>query len=226
MFSIRIHHGGRFRMYLGRMYVSVHEDIFDMVDIGIFTVIALNVMVVKLGYTCESEPLFYNYLRSLTSLDKGLYALVCDGDVRFLATLVRSFKFMEVYIEHGVTALDCYIRPPWFRATIEDIIDELGSIATNRTGKMLFLTWHESSEQLRNLFVTMSHLALCHNMIQVHLFSLVDNSKLNDVDLFKKIKNHVSLLEGLFGGKKDCFKSKRIKQIFLGMTTSIVGIEV
>ncbi|GKG36736.1 hypothetical protein Tco_0446909, partial [Tanacetum coccineum] len=30
--------------------------------------------------------------------------------------------------------------------TIEDIIDEPVSIATNRTGKMLFLTWHESSE--------------------------------------------------------------------------------
>ncbi|GJZ61679.1 copia protein [Tanacetum coccineum] len=74
---------------------------------------------------------------SLTSLDEGLYALTCEGDVRSLATLVRSF---------GVTALDYYIRPPRFRATIEDIIDEPVSIATNRTGKMLFLTWHESSE--------------------------------------------------------------------------------
>ncbi|GJR59670.1 putative transposase, mutator type, MULE transposase domain protein [Tanacetum coccineum] len=59
----------------------------------------------------ESEPLFYNYLRPLTSLDEGLYALACEEDVRCLATLVRSFKLIEVYIEHGVMALDCYIRP-------------------------------------------------------------------------------------------------------------------
>ncbi|GKC26202.1 hypothetical protein Tco_1033496 [Tanacetum coccineum] len=98
--------------YPGRVYVSGHQDIFDMVDIDLFTVIALNMMVVKLGYTGESEPLFYNYLRPLTSLDEGLYALACEEDVRCLATLVRSFKLIEVYIEHGVTALDCYIRPP------------------------------------------------------------------------------------------------------------------
>ncbi|GJU77103.1 heat stress transcription factor B-4-like protein [Tanacetum coccineum] len=66
------------------------------------------------SYTGESEPLFYNYLRPLTSLDEGLYALTCEEDVRCLATLVRSYKLIEVYIEHGVTALDSYIRPPRF----------------------------------------------------------------------------------------------------------------
>ncbi|GJW75606.1 heat stress transcription factor B-4-like protein [Tanacetum coccineum] len=89
------------------------------------------------GYTGESEPLFYNYLRPLTSLDEGLYALACEEDVRCLATFVISFKLIEIYIEHGVTALDCYIRPPRFRETIEDISDEPGSIAANRTEKML-----------------------------------------------------------------------------------------
>ncbi|GJV01249.1 hypothetical protein Tco_1334818 [Tanacetum coccineum] len=82
--------------YPGRVYVNGHVDIFDMVDIDLFTVVALNMMVVKL--------------------------------------------------EHGVTALDSYIRPPRFRATIEDITDEPGSIATNRTEKMLLLTWNESSK--------------------------------------------------------------------------------
>nr|GEV65951.1 hypothetical protein [Tanacetum cinerariifolium] len=82
-------------------------------------------MVVKLGHTGESEPMFYNYLRPLTSLDEWLYALACEEDVRCLATLVRSFKLVEVYIEHGVTVLDSYLRTPWFRATLEDITDEL-----------------------------------------------------------------------------------------------------
>ncbi|GJV54963.1 hypothetical protein Tco_1455968 [Tanacetum coccineum] len=145
MFSIRIHHGGNFQRYPGRMYVSGHIDIFDMVDIDLFTVIALNMMVLKLGYTGESEPMFYNYLRPLTSLDEGLYALACEEDVRCLATLVRSFKLIEVYIEHGITVLDSYLRAPQFRATIEDITDEpAGSIVANKTEKMLLLTWHES----------------------------------------------------------------------------------
>ncbi|GJS75733.1 hypothetical protein Tco_0725614 [Tanacetum coccineum] len=72
----------------------------------------------------ESEPLFYNYLRPLTSLDEGLYALAYEENVHCLATLVRSFKLIEVYIEHGVTALDSYLRAPRFRATIEELTDE------------------------------------------------------------------------------------------------------
>ncbi|GKA09697.1 hypothetical protein Tco_0689130, partial [Tanacetum coccineum] len=129
------------------MYVSGRVDIFDMVDIDLFTVVALNMMVLKLGYTGESKPMFYNYLRPLTSLDEGLYALACEEDVRCLATLVRRFKLIEVYIEHGVTVLDSYLRAPRFRETLEDITDEpAGSIAANKTEKMLLLTWHESSE--------------------------------------------------------------------------------
>ncbi|GJW52206.1 hypothetical protein Tco_0093557 [Tanacetum coccineum] len=74
------------------MYVECHVDIYDMIDINLFSVIALNMMVLQLGYTNEFEPLFYNYLRPLTSLDEGLYALACEEDVRCVATLVRSFK--------------------------------------------------------------------------------------------------------------------------------------
>ncbi|GJX61008.1 hypothetical protein Tco_0293908 [Tanacetum coccineum] len=97
--------------------------------------------------TCESQPLYYNYLRPLTSLDEGLYALACEEDVRYLATLVRSFKLIEVYIEHGVTVVDSYRRPPpRVRATIEDI-SKHGSTAAieHRSEKILLLTWHDSS---------------------------------------------------------------------------------
>nr|GEU92523.1 hypothetical protein [Tanacetum cinerariifolium] len=51
-----------------------------------------------------------------------------------------------VVLKLGYTALDCYIKPPRFMATIEHISDEPGSIAANRTKSILFLTWHESSE--------------------------------------------------------------------------------
>ncbi|GKA31636.1 hypothetical protein Tco_0717941 [Tanacetum coccineum] len=101
------------------------------------------------GYTGKSEPLFYNYLIPLASLDEGLYTLACEEDVRCLVTLVRSFKLIEVYIEHVVTAVDSYNRPPpRFRATIEELTDELGSIVgiEHRPEKMLLLTWKDSSE--------------------------------------------------------------------------------
>ncbi|GKA75800.1 hypothetical protein Tco_0782178 [Tanacetum coccineum] len=106
------------------MYVSGHDDIFEMVDIDLFTIIGLNMMVVHLGYTGKSEPL--------------------------------SFKLIEVYIEHGVAALDCYLRAPRLRETIEAFTDEPGSIAANRTGKMLFLTWHDSRETTKKPFSTAS----------------------------------------------------------------------
>ncbi|GJV38077.1 retrotransposon-related protein [Tanacetum coccineum] len=136
--------------YPGRRYFDGHVNIFDMVDIDLFTVVALNMMVVQLGYTGKSsEPMYYNYLIPLTSLDEGLYDLTYDEDVRCLATLVRSFKLIEVYIEHGVTVVDSYRRsPPRVRATIEDITDESGSNAAieHISEKMLLLTWHDFSE--------------------------------------------------------------------------------
>ncbi|GKD68572.1 hypothetical protein Tco_1322662, partial [Tanacetum coccineum] len=97
MFLIQIHHGGIFHKYPGSRYVDGHVDIFDMVDIEPFHVIALNKMFLQLGYTCEHEPMFYNYLRPLSSLDEGLYPLTCDEDVCCLATLVRSFKLLESF---------------------------------------------------------------------------------------------------------------------------------
>ncbi|GJX84893.1 hypothetical protein Tco_0335667 [Tanacetum coccineum] len=63
-----------------------------------------------------------------------------------LATLVRSFKLCEVYIEHGYTVVNSYQRPPQqVKATIE-YISELGTSATieHRFDKMLLLTWHDS----------------------------------------------------------------------------------
>nr|GEV41630.1 reverse transcriptase domain-containing protein [Tanacetum cinerariifolium] len=110
MFSIRIHHDGKFQRYPSRMYVSGRVDIFDMVDIDLFIVVALNMMVLKLGYT---------------------------GGCSFLATFVQSFKLIEVYIEYGVTGLDSYFRAPRFRATLEEITDDPSSIVANRTEKII-----------------------------------------------------------------------------------------
>nr|GEV56335.1 hypothetical protein [Tanacetum cinerariifolium] len=112
------------------MYVGGRVDILDMVDIDLFIVVTLNMMVMKLGYIGKYELMFYNYLRPLTSLDEGFYALACQEDVRCLATLVRSFELIKVYIEHGVTALDSYLRAPRFKEILEEINDEPAVIAS------------------------------------------------------------------------------------------------
>nr|GFC58221.1 hypothetical protein [Tanacetum cinerariifolium] len=46
------------------------------------------------------------------------------------ATLVRSFKLIEVYIEHGVTVLDSYLKAPRFKATLEDITNDPAEVST------------------------------------------------------------------------------------------------
>ncbi|GKB79286.1 hypothetical protein Tco_0946181 [Tanacetum coccineum] len=112
IFFDQIHHGGRFHKYPGKRYVDGHVGIFDMVDIDLFTVIALNRMVMQLGYTGEFQPLSYNYLRPMSTLNEGLYALAYDEDIHCLATLVGSFKLVEVYREHGFTVVNSYQRPP------------------------------------------------------------------------------------------------------------------
>nr|GEW51678.1 hypothetical protein [Tanacetum cinerariifolium] len=66
-----------FHKYPRRRYIDGHIGIFDMVDIDLFNVITLNRMVMQLGYTGEFEPLSYNYLRAMSTLDEGLYALAC-----------------------------------------------------------------------------------------------------------------------------------------------------
>ncbi|GKB04416.1 hypothetical protein Tco_0832559 [Tanacetum coccineum] len=86
MFSIQIHHGGTFHKYPGRRYVDGHVDIFDMVDIDLFTVIAVNRMGCMLWHV---RMMFV-----------------------FLATLVRSFKLVEVYIEHEFTVVNSYQSTP------------------------------------------------------------------------------------------------------------------
>ncbi|GJU16994.1 hypothetical protein Tco_1144960 [Tanacetum coccineum] len=78
MFSIRIHHGRRFHKFSGRRYVDDEVDIFDMVDIEVFFVGELYEMVLQLSYKGESEPLFYNCLRPMSTLDERLYSLACD----------------------------------------------------------------------------------------------------------------------------------------------------
>nr|GEY59200.1 retrovirus-related Pol polyprotein from transposon TNT 1-94 [Tanacetum cinerariifolium] len=132
-------------------------------------------VVILLGYTCEYEPLFYNHLRPLSSLDDGLYPLACEEDVRCLATLVRSFKLVEVYIEHGFTVVNSYQRPPpQVRATIEDISQPCTSATIKeKFDKMLMLTWHDSTTPVKYFVYNFVTPRLCLSMILVHMLRIL-----------------------------------------------------
>nr|GEU63468.1 hypothetical protein [Tanacetum cinerariifolium] len=169
------------------MYVGGRVDIFDMMDIDLFIVVVLNMMVMKLGYTCKSEPMFYNYLRPLTSLDEGLYALGCEEDVRCLDILVRSFKLIEVCIEHGVTALDSYLRAPRIRETLEEINDELAGLSHDESFGVDDLDLNLNEEPDVNL-----------NVFQVETQSEVPVSEEPDVDqepIVAEVSTEVPIVE-------------------------------
>nr|GEV53719.1 hypothetical protein [Tanacetum cinerariifolium] len=93
MFSIRIHHGGKFQRYPGRMYVSGHVDIFDMLDIDLFTVIALNMMVLKLGYTDVPNLVSNDVLEK-----EDVVVINADGFDSDLMMIVRIKSLHEVTV--------------------------------------------------------------------------------------------------------------------------------
>nr|GEV19378.1 transposase, MuDR, MULE transposase domain protein [Tanacetum cinerariifolium] len=75
----------------------------------------------------------------------------------FIITAILKYKRLSAYdlevatpkalVYAGeMTRGDARSWAPWFRATIEELNDEPGSIATNRTEKMLFLTWQLDGE--------------------------------------------------------------------------------
>ena len=51
-----------------------------MVDAEVFLMFELDKMVRQLGYIGKNESLFYHYLRPMSDLDFGLYAMACDED--------------------------------------------------------------------------------------------------------------------------------------------------
>ena len=121
-----------------REYVGGAEDIFDRVDIDVFSVFDLDQMVLQLGYTGKNEPLFYHYLSPMSTLDDGLFPLSCDKDVRCLSSLLVSFKLIEVYIEHGSTRFNCYQRSPrQTRARIEEVVSSEPCISASKGKKNL-----------------------------------------------------------------------------------------
>jgi hypothetical protein len=127
-----------------REYVGGTEDIFDRVDVDVFSFFDLDQMVLQLGYTGHNEPLFYHYLSPMSTLDHDMFPLSSDDDVRCLGYLVTGFKLIEVYIEHGCSRVTGKTRV---------IIEELGSSPPSaskvtKPRQMLALTWPDNTDNV------------------------------------------------------------------------------
>ncbi|GJY71315.1 hypothetical protein Tco_0475018 [Tanacetum coccineum] len=82
MFSIRIHHDGIFQKYPGKRYVDGHEDIFDTVNIDLFTVIALNKIVLQLGPLTPTSTRIMESIKKEAHLMKELTGIPCGKNAK------------------------------------------------------------------------------------------------------------------------------------------------
>nr|KAJ0227125.1 hypothetical protein LSAT_V11C100031310 [Lactuca sativa] len=112
MFTIELHHGGRFTKFPGISYIEGKLDHVDLVDMDEFSVHELDEVMLKLGY--EVPPF-------------GLRALGNDVDVLSLAQCIEHHKIIKVYTEHNETKLLTYFMSPRVipRVIIEEIADDV-----------------------------------------------------------------------------------------------------
>ncbi|KAD2804348.1 hypothetical protein E3N88_37725 [Mikania micrantha] len=111
LFSIKIHHGGRFTKFPNRSYVDGQVSYADLFDREHFSVFELNKLVTELGYP-RKEIMFYHYKIPDQDLNFGLRALENDADVVGFLKFVNDNWLMNVYIEHKKTEVECYLFSP------------------------------------------------------------------------------------------------------------------
>ncbi|PWA85111.1 hypothetical protein CTI12_AA153160 [Artemisia annua] len=157
MFTLEIHHNGEFTSTPGRRYLFGDTDWFDGVHCDVFSMGLLGEMLEDLGYT-DRTLVFTHFKIHDESLDDGLLPLKSEEDVRRLVEYVLIFTQLELYIETGVSVVECEMMERMMSkgkgVVIEEIVDhdvndDVGKDVdgeTGNTGKLLLLEWHETSQ--------------------------------------------------------------------------------
>ena len=97
LFSIRVHHEGRFTELPKRQYVGGQVTFVDLIAIDQFNIDLLNsIMYQSLGYE-ENEKMYYHYKVPLKGLDTGLRPLGGEDDFH------EVVKHVDHYILHWPT---------------------------------------------------------------------------------------------------------------------------
>nr|KAJ0199300.1 hypothetical protein LSAT_V11C600321330 [Lactuca sativa] len=111
MFSIELHHGGKFTKFPGIKYIEGVVAYIDVVDIEEFSIHEMDSIMLDLGYVVP-PVIYYHFRLPNEGLDFGLRALGNDDDVRNLSKYVSENKLIKVYTEHGETTLVTYFMSP------------------------------------------------------------------------------------------------------------------
>ncbi|PWA65324.1 hypothetical protein CTI12_AA325110 [Artemisia annua] len=160
MFTLEIHHNGQFTSTPGRIYLFGDTDWFDGVHCDVFSMGLLGEMLEDLGYT--DRTLVYTHFRLPgESLDDGLLPLKSDEDVKTLVEYVPFFTQLELYIETGVSIVECEMMDRMMTkgkgVVKEEIVDDDVNEAagkgvdgeTGNSGKLLLLEWHKEWHKTR-----------------------------------------------------------------------------
>ncbi|PWA89001.1 transposase, MuDR [Artemisia annua] len=154
MFTLQVHHNGEFTSTPGRRYLFGDTDWFDGVHCDVFSMGLLGEMLEELG--CMDRTLVFTHFKIPDeSLDDGLLPLKSEEDVRRLVEYVHIFTQLELYIETGVSVVECEMMERMMSkgkgVVIEEIVDhdvndDVGKDVageTGNTGKLLLLEWHK-----------------------------------------------------------------------------------
>ncbi|GKC40234.1 hypothetical protein Tco_1052618 [Tanacetum coccineum] len=142
MFSIKLHHGGKFTASPKRMYVGGKVNYVDNIDVDLFNVDEVYMFIQDLGY--DPKQLMYYHFKLLNkSLDYGLRPLSCDDDLVGLINIVETFKLVEVFIEYWLTSVDHHYLSPFKPSVkIEELDDDVKLNASMvGSSKRLALEW-------------------------------------------------------------------------------------
>ncbi|GJT51519.1 mutator type transposase [Tanacetum coccineum] len=99
IFSLKIHHGGKFTSRPNRKYVSGKVAFVDMLESKELNIEVLHKIVKMLKYPAKQSQ-FYQFKIPNKTLDWGLRALGKDDDIVNLIKYVSEHKVIDVYIEH------------------------------------------------------------------------------------------------------------------------------
>nr|GFA97369.1 transposase, MuDR [Tanacetum cinerariifolium] len=124
LFSIKLHHGGKFTASPKRVYVGGKVNYIDNIDVDLFNVDEIDSFIHDLRYD-PKQLMFYHFKLPNKSLDCGPRPLSSDADVVSLINIVGTFKVGDVFIEYWLTSGDHHCLSP-FKPSVE--IEELDRV--------------------------------------------------------------------------------------------------
>nr|GEW02007.1 hypothetical protein [Tanacetum cinerariifolium] len=150
LFSIKLHHGGKFTHPPKRMYVGGKVNYVDKIDADLFNVDELHLFVQDLGYDHE-QLMFYHYKFPNKGLDYGLKPISCNADVISLIKLVANCKVAEFFVKYWLTNVDHHYLSS-FKSTveIEELYDDVLNAPLVKNSKMLALRWINEADVAEN----------------------------------------------------------------------------